>query len=175
MTAVTERPAEILVLGVGNRLRGDDGAGPFVLERLPPRSGVELRELHQLLPELAEDLAGRDLVVFVDACANAATDVVCRPLAAAPRRAAATAHHADPQGLLDLALAVYGRAPAALLVAVAAADFDRSDLSPGTRAAAERAALVVDRVLAARCGQPHLAHFPVSIASFAPTPPCSLP
>ena len=58
-----------LVIGYGNRLRSDDGAGPRVAERLAS-DGVAVRVCDQLVPELADDLKGRAVVVFVDAATS---------------------------------------------------------------------------------------------------------
>lgn len=64
MTAVST-----LVVGIGNALRGDDGAGPLAVEllRAARADGLELRTTHTLLPELAGDMPGHRAVVFIDA------------------------------------------------------------------------------------------------------------
>lgn len=66
----------LLVIGYGNALRGDDGAGPCAALRVGARReggrwGGALRTLavHQLLPELVDDIAGAGRVVFIDAYA----------------------------------------------------------------------------------------------------------
>ena len=58
-----------LVLGYGNDLRSDDGAGRVVAERIGELDlpGVAVRSVLQLTPELALDMAEVDTVVFVDA------------------------------------------------------------------------------------------------------------
>jgi hydrogenase maturation protease len=70
-----------LVVGVGNTLRGDDGAAALVLERLAARApgAVSLRLAHCLLPELAAEMVGYERVVIVDADVSA-TAVVLAPL-----------------------------------------------------------------------------------------------
>lgn len=82
-------PARVLVIGIGNPLRGDDGIGPWLVERALPRwlaaagdrggeglrgarATVALRSVHQLLPELALELAGVQQLLLVDAWAPAA-------------------------------------------------------------------------------------------------------
>lgn len=61
----------ILVCGVGNKLKGDDGLGPFVLERLEeegaPPPGVDLADYGISGFKCALRLEGYDKVVFVDA------------------------------------------------------------------------------------------------------------
>ncbi|CAK6698908.1 hypothetical protein [Synechococcus sp. CBW1107] len=64
----------VLVIGIGNPLRQDDGVGRWLVEDLEQDSRaqeflvqLELRPCHQLLPELAADLARSERVLFVDA------------------------------------------------------------------------------------------------------------
>ena len=85
-----------------------------------PGGGVELLACHQLTPELAERLAGVDVVVFADAAtAQEPGSVVVTELQPGAEPTA-LAHSADPQALLGLARALYGRAPRAWLVAIGA-------------------------------------------------------
>lgn len=72
-------PATIVVIGIGNSLRGDDGIGPWLVEQALPRwlsgserAGVELRSCRQLLPELALELPGVRHLLLVDAWAAGA-------------------------------------------------------------------------------------------------------
>ena len=61
--------ADVLVIGYGNTLRGDDGIGPAVageIDRLAV-PGVRVIVVHQLTPELAADLAACRRAVFIDA------------------------------------------------------------------------------------------------------------
>lgn len=120
-------PPRTLILGWGNDLRGDDGAGPAVLDQLAATAdpSVTLCTVHQLTPELAPDLAEMDRVVFVDACpAASASPVQLRPLAPCASGGRALGHHLDAAALLALSAALYGRAPAAWLVGVPAVDFE---------------------------------------------------
>jgi hydrogenase maturation protease len=59
----------VLVVGVGNPTRCDDGAGWAVAERIAALNlpGVEVQTTQQLLVELAEEFARSDRVVVVDA------------------------------------------------------------------------------------------------------------
>ncbi len=76
----------VLVIGYGNSLRADDGAGPRVAELLeadPRLGGAVIVAVHQLSPELADDLRSAGLVVLVDATTDAAPGaVVVRPVEA---------------------------------------------------------------------------------------------
>jgi hydrogenase maturation protease len=82
----------VLVIGVGNELRGDDGAGIAVARRLADRvkqSGIEVRE-HQGEPTRLLDVwQDADAVVLVDTMHSGATagtirrfDARCEPLPA---------------------------------------------------------------------------------------------
>ncbi|NEP87655.1 MAG: hypothetical protein F6K18_12990 [Okeania sp. SIO2C2] len=59
---------EILVIGYGNTLRSDDGAGQRVAELVAEWEFQNIRSLpvHQLTPELAEPISQAELVIFVD-------------------------------------------------------------------------------------------------------------
>ncbi|GGA20530.1 hydrogenase maturation protease [Okeania sp. KiyG1] len=61
--------AKILIIGYGNTLRSDDGAGQRVAELVAEWKLPNVRSLpvHQLTPELAEPISQAELVIFVDA------------------------------------------------------------------------------------------------------------
>jgi len=123
-----------LVIGYGNSLRGDDGAGPFIAERL----GAGAIACHQLTPELAEFISQADRVIFVDAHAGVpAGQIAIQPVQ--PRPSAAI-HRFDPETLLAWSQQLYGRAPEAILVGIGGESFGFSEgLSPHARRAARRA------------------------------------
>jgi len=56
-----------LVIGIGNPLRGDDGIGWRLAALMPARAGLAVRCRQQLTPELAEELASVERVLFLDA------------------------------------------------------------------------------------------------------------
>ncbi len=69
----------LLIIGYGNSLRRDDGAGLVLAQRLAEQwkkdgHAVRLLLTHQLMPEMALDLAESDVagVLFVDAERGAA-------------------------------------------------------------------------------------------------------
>lgn len=59
----------ILVIGYGNTLRGDDAVGPLVAEQVAIWNWPDVRSLpvHQLTPELAAEIAQVEAVFFIDA------------------------------------------------------------------------------------------------------------
>ena len=124
----------ILVIGVGNPLREDDGVGWHLAEALA-QEGAQVRTCHQLLPELAAELSQAGLVLFVDAAAAGPPgQVLLQPLA--PGTAPRFSHHLDPPGLLAWARDLYQRCPPAYLLSVAGGAFGyREGLSPAVEAA----------------------------------------
>ena len=141
-----------LVIGYGNGLRSDDGAGPRVAELLAKADDVAVLVRHQLVPELADDLRGRDVVVFVDAATTQAPGVVAtrRLTATQTAQAPGLTHHCDPEALLLLAERLYGARPRAFLVTLGASSFALGEgLSPPVAAALPVAAAAIRRLLVA--------------------------
>jgi len=142
-----------LVIGYGDGLRSDDGAGPRVAELLAKEDGVAVLVRHQLAPELADDLRDRSVVVFVDAAATLEPGAVAARRVAASEAAQAPGltHHFSPGALLLLAERLYGARPRAYLVTIGASSFALGEeLSPPVAAALPEAAALVRRLLAAQ-------------------------
>jgi hydrogenase maturation protease len=117
---------EILVIGYGNEIRGDDGAGLRVAEaleslRLP---GMRVIACHQLTPDLAEPLADARAAFFADARPAAEGGVIEVFPVFAEAKGGFSLHSGSPAGLLALAQALYGRCPPAWCVAIPAVNFD---------------------------------------------------
>lgn len=121
----------LLVIGCGNPLREDDGAGPLVAERVAARRlpGVRALACHQLLPEMAEEIAAALAVVFVDADEQA-VEVRLQPLAADDSSHLLT-HAPGPTKLLALARDICGEAPPAWLLTIPASSFGHA-MTPTT-------------------------------------------
>ncbi len=114
-----------LVIGYGNSLRTDDGAGPCVAAAVASWDipGVVAVAVHQLTPELSEQLAIADLAIFVDArLATGGETVEVLPLET-PEELGLHGHVCDPRSLLALARAIYGRTPRCWLITVPCTDF----------------------------------------------------
>jgi hydrogenase maturation protease len=126
MTTTTK--AQLLVIGYGNTLRGDDGVGPRVAEsvgnlRLP---GVRTLICQQLSPEHAAPIAQADKVIFVDAAVAAPSEVQFRELAPGAT-SQLMAHAADPRIVLALARDVFGHAPQAWWLTIPAEKMEFSE------------------------------------------------
>lgn len=169
----------ILIVGYGNPLRGDDAFGPLVVERLRRdrdamvdatvdagvEAGVEtaadpasvaLSTCHQLVPELAADLAAVERVIFIDAAVDQpAGALACRGVYAGEGGPEPLVHRLGPEQLLGLTRALYGRAPEAVLLTVGGQCFDLADhrLSPPVAAAVAPAIAWIQRLLANHASQ----------------------
>jgi hydrogenase maturation protease len=125
----------ILVIGYGNPLCGDDGIGPYAVERLADEESpadTEYLALRQLTPELAEPVSRADTVIFVDAADGGAPgNIICHKLtlSAEPSQTApgAFTHHVNAAALLEIAHLLYGRHPVAYLFTVAGENFELGD------------------------------------------------
>jgi hydrogenase maturation protease len=126
---------DVLVIGYGNPLRGDDGAGWRAAELLvddPRAAGARVLARHQLTPELAEDVSRANLVVLIDASREpgAAGSVSSTALPDTPASGSVYSHHVDPALLLQLAGTWFGHAPPAVQVSIRAGDLEvGTDLS----------------------------------------------
>ncbi|MDR3765054.1 MAG: hydrogenase maturation protease [Acidobacteriota bacterium] len=132
----------ILVLGYGNTLRGDDALGPRAVERLRPLVfPAETLACHQLIPELAAQLAEYDAAIFVDAAAAGEPGTVHVRRLLPETQTASLTHHVSPATLLAMAHELYGRAPQSLLVTAVGADFTLQSSDEGPLSAAATRAL----------------------------------
>jgi hydrogenase maturation protease len=125
------------IIGYGNPQRRDDGLGPYVISQLQDlqvgRHTVHLLGLHQLGPELAEELRDAEEVVFVDATVEELDggwewrEVGLRNIA--PHY---LTHHTTPSFLMGLLQSCYHRSPRAWMVSIQGEDFGLGDgLTPG--------------------------------------------
>jgi hydrogenase maturation protease len=113
-----------LILACGNPLRGDDGVGPWLAEwaaqHFRDQSLVRVRASAQWTPELAEEIAGADAVIFIDSSLESAPGAVrLSPVAPAAGDSALSTHHLGAPELLGLGCELYGYLPrTALLLTV---------------------------------------------------------
>jgi hydrogenase maturation protease len=142
----------VLVIGYGNSLRGDDGAGwhaATVFERDLRSAGADVLACHQLTPELAHDITHARLALLVDACDAGEPGTVSvrrvepgRPL---PR---AWSHNLDPTALVGLTETLYDTSPPVFLITITGAYFGYSDrLSPTVRRALPKIANTIDYLI----------------------------
>jgi hydrogenase maturation protease len=160
----------VLVIGFGNTLRRDDGAGAVAARLLtadPRLAGDDVRilERYQLLPEMALDIAESSLVIFVDADMRGLPgSIEIHPLEAdAPRSNAdaraepgASSHHVGGGELVGLAAVLSGRRPEAVAIGIGIADIELGEgLSPAVEAALPKVVdIVVDLIERHRAARP---------------------
>ena len=147
-----------LVIGYGNPSRRDDGVALVIVNGLRQRLGlpclvdnddgfddlgqaVDTLFLQQLMPELAETLAGYERVIFLDAHVGVYQQMIRRVDITPSTDRAIVSHHVKPAGLVELARRLYGHAPQAELISVRGFDFDFGEEL--TEATAEAAREVV--------------------------------
>ena len=129
----------VLIIAYGNPLRSDDGVAWRAAENLAKRfahPNVEILNLHQLAPELADTLRGCERVIFVDAAFSEGTGIEpgtirVEQITLKTAEAAAFTHAFSPRKVLGLAADLYGVRPRAFTVTIQGANFDHgSALSP---------------------------------------------
>lgn len=123
----------VLVIGYGNPLRSDDGmawrAAERLRQQLPETSRVMC--VQQLTPEIAEDVALAEVVIFLDACSTGEPGRVrCETVRPQPDELRFS-HHLTPSEVLTLSEALYSAKPRAFLVSIRGEYFDHGEsLSP---------------------------------------------
>jgi hydrogenase maturation protease len=122
--------ARCLLLACGNTLREDDGIGPWLAqwaeERFVGQTDVHVISRQQWTPELAEEIAHTESVLFVDCSIESAPGSVrtIQVEPASPSEGLATHHVGAPQ-LLELARELYNSLPRnALLLTVGAGSIE---------------------------------------------------
>ncbi len=128
--------ADILIIGYGNELRGDDGIGLRVVEAIATANypGVRVRSVCQLVPELAAEVAEARIVIFVDSLVGSSRVALEFAPVGVEEITDWCTHNADPRTLLALTRAVYRRTPEAWWLTVPGRIFD---LGEGLSSAAE--------------------------------------
>ncbi len=152
-----------LVIGYGNTLRGDDGAGQRVAEIVAGWELPLVRAIaaHQLTPEFAALLAESELAIFVDV--YSVTKLAIADPAEAEIRSIlihpstyrhdtsvceGSGHTFDPYSLLCLAEVAYGHAPTAWWILIPALNFEFSEqLSPLTTSGITKALLKIEQIV----------------------------
>ena len=116
---------DLLVIGYGNTLRGDDSVGPRVAEAIEALKLPRVRTLscNLLTPELAETISRVRLVVFVDASVEPEAEVEMKKLFPA-ESSQIFAHAADPRTLLAMARDLFGHVPEAWCLSIPVENLD---------------------------------------------------
>lgn len=139
----------LLVIGIGNADRADDGVGALVAARLSTEPGVRVLVRSGDALALLEDWADADAVILVDAAAGMSlpgtihrVDALADPLPAGP--ACASTHDFGVAETIALARALDRLPERLVLYAIEGASFQAgAPLAPQVAAAAERAAEMI--------------------------------
>jgi len=131
--------AEVLVLALGNSLRGDDGLAWHAARRLETSAAgksLEVVACRQLTPELAELVAEAQRVIFVDAAVNVPPgEVRWEAVHAGTGGRGGFSHQLKPAALLGYTKSLFGAHPEAFQVSVGGKSFDYWEgLSPEAQA-----------------------------------------
>ncbi len=126
---------KILVIGVGNPVRGDDAAGCHAAHLLEQHyrddAQVSVLALHQLTPELVDDIAQCEFVLFLDAAIGEHPGGICQTDVLPMPGKNGFSHHLTPSSLLAVAEDLYGDAPPAMTLTIAGGSFEIGEkLSP---------------------------------------------
>ena len=147
--------ARCLILACGNTLREDDGVGPWLAvwaeERFRNEPGVRVVTAQQWTPELAQDVAEAQAVVFVDCATDAAPGEV-RVGPVEPAEAIGSGlgtHHLGAAELLALSKELYGAIPrSSLLFTVGAGSLElREGFSETVRSALPSACAQLEKAV----------------------------
>jgi hydrogenase maturation protease len=141
--------SKVLVIGYGNTLRGDDAAGVHAADLIAKRyPEITCVRVHQLMPELAEQIAECDIVFFIDA-QQGITQPIARLIAPGIEADQPRSHFFSPESLLALSQQLYQQLPSkAYVVGIPASQFEFSEtLSAQTNAAMHQCVELVEKYL----------------------------
>jgi len=146
--------ARCLVLACGNTLRSDDAIGPklaeWAAERFREDSNVRVLTRQQWTPDLAEEIAGAESVLFLDSSVDSAPGRVnLTPVAMSADCFECATHHVDPPELLGLSRSLYGSLSVhAMLLTVGAGSTELGEtFSDPVEAALPRARGVLEKTV----------------------------
>ncbi|MGF1487536.1 MAG: hydrogenase maturation protease [Prochloraceae cyanobacterium] len=143
----------ILIIGYGNTLRGDDGAGQLVAREIAKKNhqNVKCLAVHQLTPELAEDISQASQVIFVDAVItneSKSQKITVKPIKKPIFAQISTGHVGYPRSLLSLTQALYSRIPPACSILIPAVNFEfGEELSLLTQTGIQEAIAAIEKLI----------------------------
>lgn len=143
----------ILIIGYGNTLRGDDGAGQIVAREIAKQNSKNVRCLavHQLTPELAEDISKASQVIFVDAVISQGSEsekITVKPVKKPLLAKISTGHVGYPRSLLSLTQALYSNIPPAWSILIPAVNFEfGEEISPLTQQGIKEAITTIETLI----------------------------
>jgi hydrogenase maturation protease len=148
MNSRNEIADRVLVIAYGNPLRCDDGVAWQAAEEIRRKLATQIDVIcvHQLAPELAEEISRAGTVIFLDATGDGESGkVVCQIVYPDPIQARFS-HHLAPAQVLALCDQLYEAKPRGFLISISGECFDHGDgLTPSvTNALPQTVAAVSD-------------------------------
>lgn len=109
----------IYVYGFGNPGRQDDGLGPMIIDRLENENidCVTTDSNYQLNIEDADNIAGSDIVIFVDAAIDAEEPFSFRKIEPSAE-ITFTTHSMSPESVIALCGDIHGKIPETYVLAI---------------------------------------------------------
>ncbi len=112
--------SKVLVVGYGNPLRADDGLGCHVARQiahhLRGNERVEVMPCHQLAPEITQQIADAEFVIFIDACTEGEPGTIVETTIVPDAEFSGKFDdRMTPGTLLAAAKALHGTSPSAVL------------------------------------------------------------
>jgi hydrogenase maturation protease len=151
---MTHIQARCLILACGNSLRGDDGVGLWLAEwaeqRFSAQAGVRVLADHQWTPELAEDVARAQSVLFIDCSLDSKPGSLnltpVKPVSSSPEH---NTHHLGAAELFALGRELYNSLPHdALQLTIGAASIEFGEaFSPAVTAALPDACRMIEETV----------------------------
>jgi hydrogenase maturation protease len=151
---VINKQARCLILACGNTLRSDDGVGPRLAEwaeqRFETNDDVRVVARQQWTPDLAQEIAAAESVLFVDSSIESVPGCVdLIPVEPRENQNGSATHHLDANQLLGLAHELYGsRSVHSMLLTVGAGSTELGEtFSDSVEAALPRARGVLEKAV----------------------------
>lgn len=117
---------EVLVFGIGNPLRGDDGLGFAFVNQLKEDKNIHLKHAYQLNIEDAEVIQQYKKVIFVDAAVDLEKDF--KIVYMSPKsQTQFSSHSLDIPTVMSICLEVYQRLPTVILLKIKGDKFGLND------------------------------------------------
>lgn len=112
----------ILIVAIGNRLRGDDGVAHCFAENFIGKPNVVVIMKQQLLPEIVEEIIRFETVLIVDACVGSSHAKIIKMNCESS--CPSFSHFGSSQWLFGLCRLVYGVKPNIYLLSIPAKEFE---------------------------------------------------
>lgn len=123
-----QKEIKVLIYGIGNPGRGDDGLGPRLIARLQEKgaAAADLEIRYQLNIEEALKIKDYDIVVFVDASKEIDSPWKFREIGPS-ETIGFTTHEMSPESVLALSQELYDRTPKSYALAIKGFDWDMGE------------------------------------------------